>query len=78
MNECRTQQIWDQLHELLFCGNCKAGKILIWEHAKESDQPRDSDTFENAWIGVHCDYFKRPVPSPLRLRRCGAYQTKEK
>lgn len=83
MDNPTLQTLCAQLEADLFCNDCKAARFLIWEKDKHAGQlggetPQHSVIREDCVYAVHCDYFKRRVEAPDKLRRCGAYQKKEK
>ena len=78
MDNPTIQKIWTQLNQELFCGDCTAARLMIWEKETHiGDPPREAMTRKGVWYVVHCDYFKRAVAYPNLLRRCGAHQKKE-
>lgn len=81
MDNPTLQRIWAQLEDELFCGDCKAARLLIWEQDKHAGQlggspPQNSVARDDCRYAVHCDYFRRRVEAPDKLRRCGAHQKK--
>ena len=78
MDEFRQQKLWTQLTEDLFCGNCKAGQLLLWDRSEagreQLDAPRDAVQGNDHWYAVHCDFFKRRIENPNRLVRCRAHR----
>ncbi len=81
MENLTLQNVWKQLEDRLVCGDCKAARLLIWEKKKYADYddgPQHGILLdERWWCAVHCDYFRRRVEYPGRLRRCGAHQKKD-
>ena len=77
MDKLTTQKAWMQLSEELFCGDCKAIQLLIWEKEKHSELPQHAKIKGDVWYAIHCDYFKRRIEHPDLLQRCGAHQTKQ-
>ncbi len=51
-------------------------RMLIWDGDKHGDHPQHAVAKDDVWYAVHCDYFKRRVEAPNKLRRCGAHQKK--
>ena len=81
MDNPTLQKLWAQLETDLFCGDCKAARLLIWEQDKHAgtlgdSTPQHAVGKDHCWYAVHCDYFKRRVEAPDKLRRCGAHQKK--
>ena len=78
MDDFRQQRLWTQLTETLFCGDCKAGQLLMWDRTGTSrehlDAPRDAVQGEDHWYAIHCDFFKRRIENPHRLVRCRAHR----
>lgn len=77
MDDARAQQAWTQGSEALFCGRCKAAKLIIWNKAKGETQPQQATAVGEYWVAVHCDYFRRRIESPAQLVRCAAFQKRE-
>lgn len=69
-----TQNVWMQQKKALFCGDCKALRLLIWQRMKHVEQPQQALALDDYWLAVHCDYFKRRIEHPDKLLRCGAHQ----
>ncbi len=80
MDNPTLQKLWAQIEAELTCGDCKAARFLIWEKGGHSqlggDPPQQAVVEGDCWYAVHCDYFKRRVEAPDKLRRCGAHQKK--
>ena len=78
MDNFRQQRLWTQLTNELFCGDCKAGQLLIWDRTnanKENlESPRDAVQGNDYWYAIHCDYFKRRIENPHRLARCRSHR----
>lgn len=77
MDDARAQQAWTQATEALFCGRCKAAKLIIWNKAKGGERPQHAYALGEQWVAVHCDYFRRRIENPDQLTRCAAFQKKE-
>ena len=80
MDNSRQQVIWTQLTDEIFCGNCKAGQLLIWDRPDKKDHldsPRDAVQESDYWYVIHCDYFKRRIENPQRLVRCRAHRKRD-
>lgn len=77
MDNNKTQQIWTQATERLFCGKCKAVRLMIWEKTKGTDAPQHAVVIGEAWVAVHCDYFRRRIDNPDHVAQCGAFQKRE-
>ena len=74
------QNVYTQLSDTLFCGDCKAARLLIWEQESTqigSQSPQHSAVQDGYWYAVHCDYFRRRIEFPDKLERCGAHQKKD-
>jgi hypothetical protein len=77
MDDARAQQAWTQGTEALFCGRCKAAKLVIWNKIKGDDRPQQATAIGEHWVAVHCDYFRRRVENPDQLVRCGAFEKRK-
>ena len=74
------QNVYTQLSEKLFCGDCKAARMLIWtkdDSPLNNTTPPHSGVMGEHWYAVHCDYFRRRIELPDQLERCGAHQKKD-
>jgi len=76
MADITTQTQWMQLEKQLFCGDCKAVRLMIWQRQKQTKLPNQAITEGDYWYAIHCDYFKRRIEHPDKLLRCAAHQTK--
>lgn len=77
MDNFRQQALWTQLIDELFCGDCKAGQLMIWDRPNQKDHldsPRDAVHGSDHWYVIHCDFFKRRIENPHRLVRCRAHR----
>lgn len=74
MDNNKTQQTWTEASAKLFCGQCKAVRLLIWNRTKGTDAPQHATVIGDQWVGAHCDYFRRRVEHPEQLAQCGAFQ----
>ena len=88
MTDTTTQAQWQQLAppgDKLLCIDCTAARLLLWDRSPKLDLDLDhypahaitltSGQGQPYWLAVHCDYFKRRVEHPARLRACGARKT---
>jgi hypothetical protein len=74
MDNNKTQQVWTQATESLFCAKCKAGRLMIWNKMKGAETPQHATVIGDQWVAVHCDYFRRRIDGPEQLAQCGAFQ----
>ena len=68
MNDDSIRQTRQHLSRTLFCGHCKHSNLLIWEASRSAEPPHQTATAEGVWYAIHCDYFKRRLEHPDRLR----------
>ena len=74
MEDNKTQQAWTQATETFFCAKCKACRLQIWNKIKGAEAPQHATVIGEAWVAVHCDYFRRRMDSPELMAQCGAFQ----
>ncbi|MES1178242.1 MAG: hypothetical protein ABUL62_28225 [Myxococcales bacterium] len=74
MDNNKTQQTWTQATESFFCAKCKACRLQIWNKVKGADAPQHATVIGEAWVAVHCDYFRRRMDNPEHMVQCGAFQ----